>query len=337
MTAGQSFFARHRRLIAIVAAVALLAGLGAKWWIAREEAANRVVYKPAKIARVPILSTVLATGSVAPENRLEIKTPVAGRVEKVLVDEGVQVRKSQVLGWMSSTERAALLDAAASKGADEVKRWEELYRPTPILAPLNGRLIARNVESGQTVTTSDAVFVMSDRLIVKAQADETDLALIKLGSRATIVLDAYPLEKIPAKVAQIAYDAKTVNNVTTYAIDVLPETTPEAMRSGMTANVTFTIAERPDALAVPTEAIFTKQGKFYLRVGTEDAFEEREVGVGITDGKRTEILSGAAENESALIAQLPAKGRGGGQNSNPLNPMGRGPGTGTRKPSGGRP
>ena len=53
--------------------------------------------------------------------------------------------KGQILAWMSSTERAALMDAARSKGPEEVSRWEELYRPTPILAPIRGTVISRNI------------------------------------------------------------------------------------------------------------------------------------------------------------------------------------------------
>lgn len=55
---------------------------------------------------------------------------------------------------MSSTERVALVDTASAKGEAERKRWEKMYSPTPILAPLTGNLILKNVEPGQTVTTA---------------------------------------------------------------------------------------------------------------------------------------------------------------------------------------
>ena len=94
---------------------------------------------------------------------------------------------------------------------------------------------------------------MSDRLTVKAQVDETDIAEIHLKQRAEIVLDAYPDRAIPARVDQIAYEAKTVNNVTTYIVDVLPDKTPSFMRSGMTANVTFLTADKKGVLLVPAQ------------------------------------------------------------------------------------
>jgi macrolide-specific efflux system membrane fusion protein len=310
-------------LVMALALALALAGGGYGLWLRRQAKATEPAFREARVGREPISMTVLATGAVAPENRLEIKTPVPGRIDRVLVDEGQRVKKAQVIGWMSSTERAALLDAAASKGEAEVARWQELYKATPILAPVNGTIIGRNAEAGQTVTSADAVFVMSDRLIVKAQVDETDLSLIRLREPAIIVLDAYPGEKIAAEVAQVAYDAKTVNNVTTYEIDVVPKKTPGHMRSGMTANVAFLVADRPDALAVPTEAIFTKHEKFYVRVGSPQAIEEREIAVGISDGKRTEAILGLRENEPVQVPVLQARAPE-EASSSPLSPFAKG-------------
>ena len=65
-----------------------------------------------------VLLTVTTTGIVEPQNRLEIKPSISGRVEEILVAEGDQVKTGQVLAWMSSTERAALVDAARSQGEE---------------------------------------------------------------------------------------------------------------------------------------------------------------------------------------------------------------------------
>jgi macrolide-specific efflux system membrane fusion protein len=163
------------------------------------------------------------------------------------------------------------------------------------------------VESGQTFTSTDAVFTMSDRLTVKAQVDETDISQIQLKQKANITLDAYPNQIIPAHVDQIAYDSTTVNNVTTYTVDVLPEVTPEFMRSGMTANVTFDVASKKQILVVPVQAFKVKNEKYYVQMKPERPGlepEEREVQTGLTDGKRTEIVSGLSENEVVVVAEI---------------------------------
>ena len=148
---------------------------------------------------------VSTTGVVEPQNRVEIKSPIAGRIEEILVEEGDKVKKGDVLCLMSSTERAALLDAAHLKGEEELKYWKEVYKPTPLIAPVDGEVIVRAVEPGQTVTVNDAILVLSDRLIVKAQVDETDIGKVKLGQKAVIALDAYPDIKVEGKVDHISY------------------------------------------------------------------------------------------------------------------------------------
>src|SRR6185437_386915 len=94
--------------------------------------------------------SVEATGEVEPLNRVEIKPTIPGRIEQLLVDKGSRVKAGQLLAWMSSSDRASILDAALAKGPDEYKRWQDSYKPTPVVAPLSGTIILRNVVVGQT-------------------------------------------------------------------------------------------------------------------------------------------------------------------------------------------
>ena len=308
----------------IVTAVFIALGIGAYlYWYAGGK--TQPEYREVSVIRGDLVATILSTGVVQPRNRLEIKPPIAGRAEQVLVEEGQTVTKGQIMAWMSSTERAALIDAARARGPEELKRWEELYRATPVLAPISGSVILRSVEPGQTFTGSDAVFVMSDRLTVKAQVDETDIARIHLRQRARLVLDAYPDQSFDGQVDQIAYDAKTVNNVTTYEVDVLPEKTPSLMRSGMTANVSFVTDSRPDVLLIPSEAVKSRDGDSYVLVAParpNGTPVERRIKAGLSDGKRTEVLEGVTEGEKLLALQLRVNGRAEAVSS-PLAPYGR--------------
>jgi len=306
---------RRRWIIGGVVLAAVAAG--AWWWSSRT--AQAPAFREVKVQRGNLDVTVLATGIAQPRNRLEIKPPIPGRIEQVLIEEGQQVKRGTVLAWMSSTERAALLDAARGQGPEEQKRWEEIYRATPILAPIDGTLILRKVEPGQSFTSNDAVFVMSDRLIVVAQVDETDIAQVRLRQAAQIELDAYPGQTIDGRVLQIAFDAKTVNNVTTYEVDVQPQRIPPFMRSGMTANVVFRVNTRKDVLIVPSEAIRVRDGRSYVLRPAPDSGtpNEQEVEVGLSDGKRTELLSGASDGDVLLVTRLP----GGGSKSRGSSPF----------------
>ncbi len=314
-------------LVAVVGAALLVRGCVHRGGKASKEAFRRVA-----VTRQELQITKTATGGVTPQNRVEVKPPIAGRVEQVLVHEGDAVTQGQVLAWMSSTERAALLDAARAQGAEALTRWETAYKPAPLMSPLDGMVIVRAVEPGQTVTTSDPVVVVADRLIVKAQVDVTDIGAIALGQSATISLDAYPEQVIPAHVDHIAYEAKTVNNVTIYAVDVLPEKVPDVMRSGMTATVTFIVAAKLDALVVPAEAVHQGPSGPSVLIASVKRWEQpahRKVTAGITDGKWIEITAGLQEGEMVLAPslRLPRTSQGQGGRS-PFSPFGGGGGRG---------
>jgi len=307
------------RISMAVVLILLVVGGGIYFW--RQKSSNGVTYRAIPLTQGDIEVTILATGTVQPENRLDIKAPVAGRMDEIRVREGDKVKKGQLIALMSSTERAAMLDAARAKGAEEYKSWAELYLATPILAPISGTIILRNVEPGQTFTTTDAIFTMSDRLAVKAQVDETDISQIKIKQPAQIVLDAYPKNKIAAEAEQIAFDSKTINSVTTYIVDVLPKETPEFMRSGMTANVTFFVESKKNVLMIANDALKVQNGLSYLQIrGPEGAPELREVQLGVSDGKNTEILEGAKPGEVALVEEVKANRQKKG--SNPFSPFG---------------
>lgn len=282
-----------------------------------------ITYDEIKVTRGDLTVTVLATGTVAPENRLDIKPPIPGRIVEVIALEGMKVKKGQVLAWMSSTERAALIDAARSIGPAEVKKWEENYKATPILAPIDGSIIVRNVNSGQTFAGTDVLYTLSDRLTIKAQVDETDLALIRLKQTANVILDAYPKKNFEGAVDLINFDATTVNNVTTYIVDVLPKNIPDFMRSGMTANVSFIVASKNGVLLIPNAALRVQNNHYAILVyepGKKDMIE-KPITIGVSDGKHTEILSGLSEGEVILQVQLmPSDGKS-SKNSNPFSPF----------------
>ena len=266
-------------------------------------AKEEVKLETVKVTRGDVLAVISSTGIVMPRNRLEIKPPVAGRIEDVLVREGENVTKGQVLAWMSSNERAALLDAARSKGEAELKYWMEAYKPAPIMAPLNGFIIQRNVEPGQSVSVSDSVLVMADRLIVKAQVDETDLGRIKLGQKVHVALDAYPDEKISGLVEHIAYESKTVSNVVIYEIDVLPSEVPAFFRSGMSATVNFTLAEKKAVLVLPLKAVRKRNGNSYVFIKKKDEKDPKPVRIeaGQENTENIEIVSGLSEGDEVII------------------------------------
>ena len=310
----------------VILIVIAVAGGGAYWKLNTKKGAELAQqYRTVKVERGNIEITVQSTASVRPQNRLEIKPPIAGRVDQVLVQEGDQVKAGQIIAWISSTDRAALLDAARARGPEALAHWQEMYKATPIVAPLDGTIIARSVEPGQTVTASDTLLVMSDVLIVEAQVDETDLAQIALGQKVMVTLDAYPAQGFDAAVSHISYEAETVENVTIYKVEVLPTNMPGFVRSGMTAGVTFTTQTATNVLILPAETVHDENGgKVVWEADPQDSHGKFScvISVGSTDGKNYEITGGLAEGDMVLTPKVQTADSGASQKTNPFMPFG---------------
>jgi len=255
----------------------------------------------------PVVSSIQTfiscSGAVLPKNRLEVKPPVNGRIEKIFVQEGDKVKTGQNLAWMSSTERSALLNVARAKGEESLKYWEETYKPIPLPAPIDGEVIVATTQPGQTVTTSDAVVVLSDHLIVRAQVDETDIGKINKDMKAIVTLDAYPDTKIKAAVEHIYYESKTVNNVTIYEVALKPEEVPTFLRSGMNTSVDFIQQDKENILVIPTEAVYKEKGENYVLLDQGNGKEplKTRVTLGISDEKRIEVISGITARDKIIL------------------------------------
>ncbi len=250
-----------------------------------------------------IEDTVQATGEVMPLNRVEIKPPIGGRIEQLLVGEGTHVKAAQILGWMSSTDRAAILDAARAQGPDEFQHWEDTYKPTPIIAPLAGMIILKNVVVGQTVDATTVIYAMSDKLIVKADVDETDIGRVRAGMPATITLDSYPTEPIQGSVFQILYEGVNVSNVITYGVKIEPHNVPLFFRSQMTANITLVSHKKDNVLLVPLAAVSNSPaGDKQVMVPDEKGKPVTQpVEIGLENDESVEIVSGLKEGDTVFI------------------------------------
>ena len=306
-------------------AVAVIAGV--LLFVINKKGKSEVSYREYHAEIGSISSVVSTTATVKPQNRLEIKSPVSGRIDQILVKEGQFVRKGQVLALISSTDRAALLDAATQKGKSETDYWNKVYNQTALISPINGQVIVSSFNPGQTVTTIDAVLVLSDRLIVKADVDETDIGNIKLGQKAEISLDAYPEIKVDGVVDHIYYESKLVNNVNIYQVDLLPSAVPEVFRSGMSANVNIVVKEKDNVLMLPIAAVRSRKGRSFVSVrsASQDSLKRVPVQTGLKDDKNIEIVQGLSSGDVVVVKDstfvLP-KGSGG---SNPFVPQRRNP------------
>lgn len=305
-------------VIGVVVVIVIIIGVWSYFTLRKEEV--NYSYTPYEVSIGTLSMSIDATGTVSPKNRLEIKSPIAGRIEEILVKEGEDVKKGAILAWTSSTERAALLDAVRTKGKEELDRWEDLYRPTPVIAPINGTLILKGMETGQSFSGTDVLFTMADYLIVKANVDETDIAQVANKQKAIILLDAYPQNEIRGSVTHVAFDSTTTNNVTSYSVDVLPDEVPSFMRSGMTANITIVVQATESVITVPQSAIIDDEGSSAVLIKNKDSYIPKRVTLGNSNGREIEVKEGLKPGDVIYIRSLALSGKQ--QGSNPFMPSG---------------
>ena len=142
---------KKRPLWKYAALLALVAAFGVGIWYYLAANSEQPTYDYLKATRGPLRVTLRESAVVQPEHRLNVTPPIPGRIDSVNVANGVAVKQGQVLAWISSTDRAALMDAARAAGGKEIDFWKDVYRPAPLIAPLDGHIISTAVVPGQVV------------------------------------------------------------------------------------------------------------------------------------------------------------------------------------------
>lgn len=319
-----------RTLLILLVVVGVAAG-GAAYYVKYVNADAAVVYRTVAIERGDLLATISATGTLEPEEVIDIGAQVAGRIENFgpdpdhpgkTVDFGSVVHKDMLLANIDQTSykaqveqaEASLQSAEASllqleakleQAKLEWKRAEEL-RPTKsisdtdydtavanykiavaniaagkaairqataqlavartnlgytvIKSPVEGTVIARRVNVGQTVVASlnaPSIFLIAKdlrRMQVWASVNEADIGRIHLDMPVQFTVDAYPGETFRGTVTQIRMNAQMTSNVVTYTVIVTTDNSSLRLYPYLTANVLFEAERREKVLVIPNAA-----------------------------------------------------------------------------------
>src|SRR5881397_3944454 len=183
---------------------------------------------------------------------------------------------------------AATLDSARA----QVKQAQAALEHTTIRAPVDGVVVSRAVDVGQTVAASlqaPTLFTIAQDLTkmqVETSVVEADIGRIKVGDRAVFTVDAFPTAKFTGQVVQIRQAAQTVQNVVTYTVVVAVANPEGRLMPGMTANVKVIVAEKASVLKAPNAALrFRPTG---VEVGTAASPAERPAVSADSDGASTQ-------------------------------------------------
>lgn len=204
---------------------------------------------------------------------------------------------------------------------EEVQRAQTNLGYATITSPIDGVVLSKSVEEGQTVAASFStpeLFTIAQDLTnmqVVADVDEADIGDVKEGERVTFTVDAYPDDTFDGKVKQVRQEATTTNNVVTYEVVISAPNADLKLKPGLTANVTIYTAERKGVLSVPSKALrFIPQKETVGKMKIVDVANAKnkvwtiegnsivahKVNIGMTDGTNTQIVGGIAEGTKVI-------------------------------------
>jgi HlyD family secretion protein len=210
---------------------------------------------------------------------------------------------------------------------------------TRVLSPIDGVVLKRSVEPGQTVAASlqaPVLFQIAQdlkRIQLEAAVDEADIGIVKVGQSATFTVDAYRGRNFPARIERLSFAPETVDGVVTYKAILSADNDDLALRPGMTATARIVVEEYRQALTIANEALrFTpprqqeaesfsitrmfmprfpraqrgkrdvaKDGTRSIYVLTDGKPAETKIKTGATDGKVTVITEGELKADSPVI------------------------------------
>jgi HlyD family secretion protein len=217
--------------------------------------------------------------------------------------------------WLQARAQTALSRANVQQQQANVKDAEVNLGYTNIISPVDGTIVSRNVDVGQTVAASfqtPTLFLIAKDLTqmqVDSNVSESDIGQVRSGQTAAFTVDAFPGREFDGTVAQVRQAPITVQNVVTYDVVVAAANPELLLKPGMTANVTIVTARRDDAVRIPVQALrFSPKTDAAARSGpAADSQHARRARVwieadgtlqpvflktGLDDGDNAELLDG---------------------------------------------
>ena len=227
--------------------------------------------------------------------------------EKLLPQADLESAQANYDGAVAQMRGA---EAAVSQAAANVKQGDVDLEHTIISAPIDGVVIARNVDKGQTVAASlqaPTLFVIANDLKnmqVNASVDEADIGRVQTGQDVTFRVDAHPERSFQGRIEQVRLQPTTVQNVVSYNTIISAENPEQRLLPGMTATVSIVIRKSPGVLRVPAAALRFRPEGFDMAKWMENQRAQR----------RADASPGASASPGATEgAERPRFNRGDGQ------------------------
>jgi HlyD family secretion protein len=310
---AQTFVKRNRQLLA-------------QGYIAAQDVDNAQAQADVAKAQLDSAQQNLSVTRVTSATTIQTALNAVQNAKAVLQATYGNTANNTVKAQQVAEARAALEQAQA-----QVAFAQAQYQKTVIRSPISGTVLSLAVQQGETIAaglSSPTLIRVTDlnRLQVDVFVDESDIGSLRLGQSATITVDAYPNRTFRGHVIKIASGATMQQSVVTYDTTIALDNPEGLLKPDMTATAKIVVGDFEDVLAVPVEAVkFGPRGQvIYVLQGKKVVI--RPVVTGVSNDTVTQIIKGAKEGQTVVLAGYTpqATGGGGGGAMSPFGPMGGG-------------
>jgi len=228
----------------------------------------------------------------------------------------MSLNKQNVSKAQVTVLKAKIAQAQAQVAQDQanLKQLDEQLSYTDIISPIDGIVLSRDVEMGDAVSSilvlgSSATLVMTlgdtSEVYVKGKVDESDIGKVYLGQRARIKVESFKDKSFDGKVTKISPMGVEKDNVTTFEVRASIQNPGGELKAEMTANAEIILEEHKSVLQIPEGAIlYDKDKKASVEVPDpkgKDGKDKVAVTIGISNGAKTEVLSGLKEGDQVVL------------------------------------
>jgi RND family efflux transporter MFP subunit len=286
--------------------------------------------------RGTVSAALTASSTLETDQQADVLSKTDGLVTRMLVDEGAQVAKGQVLAELEDADKRIALQQATLRAEAARREYDRAQRAhqdqlisqqefdrlrnlhdlaqadvesaalnlsyTKILAPFGGRIVDRAVVQGRHVKPGEKLFTLANlsTLLARVYLPEKDVAGLRLGQAAEFVLDAAGGQRLPGRVVKISPVVDTGTGTVKITVEALAVT--PAARPGSYATVRIVTDTHRDAILVPKGAVVREDAVDYLFVAQGDRAKRCKVTLGYPSDGRVEVTAGLTGREPVVVA-----------------------------------
>lgn len=336
MAGGGFFYMKSKKADAAGAAGTGAAAAKGKNGNGKDKEKAPVPVSVTPVALAPISSYLTSTANLVAENEVKIVAEAEGRIERLLVEEGVFVKQGQTLAVLNRGDAEMVVEKARVRAANArvaYDRAHDMYSKglmskgdyekssmekqvadqelaesrwrlgkTTIRAPFSGRVTQRMINQGQHVRPGAEMFTLTDfdPLIARIFLPERDVVTLKEGREVRLALRADEKITFKGRIRQISPVVDTATGTVKVTVEAVNP--PEVVRPGAFITVGIVRETHPNAVRLPREAVVREMRDAHIFIVEGNLAKRREVTLGIEEGDFVEALSGVKPGEKVIVA-----------------------------------